>query len=114
MLTLDLNRLLEHREIQNPRAFLVKSGFTYHKAGHLLKNQIGGLRHLELLCLALNCTPNELFSWTPDKDVRSPKKQALSKLMDHKRNGRLLPKIKELPEDKLEELHRFIDKLSGE
>lgn len=39
---------MDHRDIQNPRSFLVKSGFTYHAAGRLLRNELAGLRYLEM------------------------------------------------------------------
>lgn len=113
MLNLDLNRILEHRDIQNPRNFLVKAGFTYHAAGRLLKNQLPGTRYIEMLCIALNCTPDDLFNWTPGKEVKSPKKLALSKLAGRKSNGRITTKLMNLPEHKIEELHQFLNKLTS-
>jgi len=114
MLTLDLQRLMELREIQNPRGFLVKAGFTYHAAGRLLKSELAELRYIEKLCVALNCTPDDLFGWVPDKGMRHAKGHALEKLAGRKRKGSIVPKLKNLPEDKLEQLHQFIDKLTGE
>ena len=113
MLNLDINHLLELREIENPRKFLVKNGFTYSAAGRLLKNEIAGTRNIEKLCLVLNCTPDDLFNWTSDKGMKNSKNVALSKLAGRKSIGRIVPKLKGLSENKLEELHQFIDKLSA-
>lgn len=112
MLNLDLNRHMENRDIQEPRRFLVDSGFSYHTAGRLLKNQLPGLRNLEKLCVVLNCTPNDLLNWTPDRNQKYPKNLELNKLSGRKSNGRITSKLRDLPQDKLALLHEFVNKLT--
>jgi hypothetical protein len=114
MLHLDIVRVLELREIQDPLRFLVKAGFNYHTANRLIKNQITKLskEHLEQLCLLLMCTPDDFYNWTPDKSVRNATKQPLYKLSGRKRVGSIMPQIHALSQDKLHELRKYIDKLS--
>ncbi len=116
MLTLDLARFIETKEIQNPLRFLTKAGFTYHTAGRLLRNQITKLDygHLEQLCLLFNCTPNDLLSWTPASSLKGSDKIALSKLAGRKRKGTLVSKLIQLPEDKIDQLNQMLDKLASE
>ena len=113
MLKLDINRLMDHRGIQNPRSFLVKSGFTYQSSRRLLKGEMACAYFIEMLCIILNCTPNDLFSWTPDSDLKSPNALALSKLSGRKQTGNILRKLKNVPEHKIEELHTFLDTLTN-
>ncbi|MBI1767430.1 MAG: helix-turn-helix transcriptional regulator [Bacteroidetes bacterium] len=115
MLTFDLARLMESKEIQNPLQFLMKSGLTRHTASRLLHQNVASInyRNLEQLCLILNCTPNDLFSWTPDSK-KNTDKTALQKLAGRTRKGSILGKLKTLPEDKLDQLRQLVDKLSEE
>ncbi len=113
MLTFDLARLLESKEILNPLQFLMKSGFTRHTAHRLLRHRVDSIsyRNLETLCLALNCTPNDLFSWVPASDSVN-EKTALQKLTGRTRKGSFIGKLKSMPEDKLDQLRQFVDKLA--
>lgn len=115
MLTLDIFRILESREIQNPLHFLHKNGFNYHTSRRLLSQHFAGIsyRNLEKLCLLLNCTPDDLFSWSPDNNSVQTK-PALKKLSGRQRKGSILNKLKQLPEDKLEQIRQFVDKVSEE
>lgn len=116
MLKFDINSLMESREVQNPLNFMVKAGFNYHTARRLLNNETTHIsnRHLEKLCLELNCTPDDLYTWVPGKSTKATGKIALSKLTNRNRKGSILPKVKTLPQEKLDELRKYIDKLAEE
>lgn len=82
MLTLNLTPIFRNRGIERPYAFLVKAGFTPHTANVLLnsKTRVFRLNHIEKLCLMLNCEPNDLLVWHPNKDEIIPGDHPLTKL----------------------------------
>ena len=116
MLRFELQSLMESREVHQPLNFLVKAGFNYHTAHRLLNTNPRSIRmdHVEQLCIALNCTPDDLLVWDAPKSMGNLSKHALKKLTNRQRKGSILPKIKSLPQDKLDELRLYIDKLSEE
>jgi hypothetical protein len=63
MLVFNLSRVLTLRGVEKPFAFLVKRGFYRTIASNLLNNRTVNIKisHIETLCRALNCTPNDLF-----------------------------------------------------
>jgi DNA-binding Xre family transcriptional regulator len=70
MLSLNLLPIFKARGIERPYSFLVKAGLTPHTANSLLnsRTRIFRLDHIEKLCLILNCEPNELLVWHPNKN----------------------------------------------
>ena len=68
MFTLNLARVLRLRGIENHQKFLIKLGFSPQPAYNFLNGVAAQIKfdQLERLCLALNCTPNDLFEWQPD------------------------------------------------
>ena len=61
---------------------LIKCGFTNDRATYLAKTNLRFVNFddLEKLCYHLNCTPNDLLSWKPDKNFSPPAEHALYKL----------------------------------
>lgn len=116
MLKFELQSLMESREVQDPLRFLIKVGFNYHTAHRLLRTNSRSIRmdHVEQLCIALNCTPDDLLVWEVPRTMGNLSKHPLKKLTNRQRKGSILPKIKSLPQDKLDELRQYIDKLSEE
>jgi DNA-binding Xre family transcriptional regulator len=117
MIALDLARLLESKEIQNPLRYLKKeAGFSYHIGRKLLYGRMARLNYsyLEQLCLLLNCTPNELLYWKPAPGTKATDKIALSKLAGRQRKDNLVRKINQLPEEKIDQLREWVNKLSEE
>jgi len=70
MLSLNLTPIFKARGIEKPYTFLVKAGFSHYTASTIINSKPKALRlgHIELLCTALLCEPNDLFLWTPDKN----------------------------------------------
>ena len=68
MLTLNLSRIFKARAIEQPYKFLVTNGFVPFIAHKYKNSKVTQIRvdHIEKLCIALNCTPNDLFEWFPD------------------------------------------------
>ena len=112
MLTFNLDTICRARGIKRKYAFLAKAGLTYRVARRLADGDTQSLRtsHIEKLCLALHCTPNDLLQWTPEGDVsRDHPLQALNR--EHQLD--VLKEINELPLDKLQELKATLDELKG-
>lgn len=80
-IVLNLKPMMAARQITYPHAFLVKSGISNNSAHKMLNGtavQVN-FRQLTALCLALNCTPNDLFSL---RDMQLPEHHQLNKLQD--------------------------------
>ena len=62
-----LKRMMALRDISTPHRYVQKLGIPQGSATAWLHNRNASLRleQLEKLCLALNCTPNDLFSCLP-------------------------------------------------
>ncbi len=67
MLVLNIKKELAAKNITKPLSWLTKLGISRDCALKLLSGKAKrvDLSHIELICLHLHCTPNDLFSWTP-------------------------------------------------
>lgn len=115
MLKLDLRSYMKAREIEEPMRFLRRNGFSSYTASRLLHNVSDSIsyRNLEKLCLALHCTPDDLFIWSTDNKTPEADKHPLRKLQPKQSVGNLNQAIKRLPLDKLHEVKKFIEKLEN-
>jgi DNA-binding Xre family transcriptional regulator len=114
MLKLDLQRIFEDKGIENPNQYLVKNGLTPHTVSRLLHNRVSSIsfKHLEKICLLLNCTIDDLFAWeNPDKSD-TLKDHSLQKLKRGKKKGNIAGKLKALPASKLGQVRDFIEELT--
>ena len=70
------------RGITQPNKFLIKNGITRNVASKLIKgySRLIKLDHIEILCRALNCEPNDLFQFNPYIDDTIPKDHPLFNL----------------------------------
>ena len=82
MLRYNLNKHFKLRGITYPARYLMEIGLTKQSAYNVARGNFVSLspEHLEKLCLALNCTPNDLMDWEPGKNVVNPEAQSLQKL----------------------------------
>lgn len=82
MLSINLNPIFKARNIENPLRFLIKAGIPSDAAFKLIHNNVVMLKltHLELLCKALFCEPNDLLLFTPNKGENYPENHPLLKL----------------------------------
>lgn len=82
MLFINIKRAMRLRGIDNHYHFLLNLGFVPSTANNFLRGQVEHLKldQLERLCLALNCTPNDLLEWRPAENQATPDAQALIKL----------------------------------
>lgn len=85
MLIANYKPVFHARGIQNPYKYLVANGFTYSAAYKLLNNPGShvNLKHLYKLCVLLQCTPNDIFVCTPDKNAKLPETHPLIALRNN-------------------------------
>lgn len=74
MLQFSVGNYLNFKGIRNRIKFLQKHGFTYNSSRHIVSDKMGSiqLKTIEKLCLALQCTPNDILTYTPDADNPTP------------------------------------------
>lgn len=106
MLKLNLKPVLAARGITQPLNFLVEAGLSYRSAHILLNNhkQMVKLSHLEKLCSALHCTPNDLLEWDDASAGNTMASHPLQRLNKERMNVDLYKSLQQLPLDKLNEL----------
>ena len=115
MLIYNLRRALNLRGIDKPHAFLVRNGFSRATATNMLVYYpvVFKVRSLEKLCIALNCTPNDLFEWRDKENSALPAEHALNGL--RKEAVRSFAEIvNSLPLEKMSEVEAFLDNLKKE
>lgn len=111
MITSNLRNLFAVRNIQKPRAWLIKQGITPQVADRLLRNDQRHLRFddIEKICLGLNCAPTDIFIWEPDSPAQDIPNHPLQAI----RSNRILPDIvNQLNSTSLEELKLVSDYIS--
>ena len=117
MLSFNLARILVMRGIETPYAFLLKIGVTRSVAYRLTNYRVENIKiaHLEKICRALNCTPNDLFEWTPGETDSLAERHSLNSL---KKTNRAAPRlnqiVKEIPIDKLGRVEELLTRLKNE
>jgi len=69
MIHLNVKELCRVRGFRHPLTSLYKAGISKTIAHNYLadKKTTIVIKHVELLCKLLRCTPNDLFVWTPDE-----------------------------------------------
>ncbi len=105
MLTLNLTPIFIARGIEKPYSFLTKAGFSPHAANFLVNNKsrVFRLDHIERLCHTLNCEPNDILMWTPDKNIAYPDNYPLKNLIQTDNNQNILETLTKLPYKELKQ-----------
>src|SRR4051794_2470017 len=113
MLTFNLHRIFALRGIDGPNEFLTQSGFSAADIEQLLGpwHTTVDIGEVERLCVALNCTPNELFEWRVDAIPTIPENHPLNDLNNHPAASNLARKIRDIPIEKLADLEAKINEL---
>lgn len=113
MLAYQVKKLCKIRGISNPHSFLVQIGLSSSVAQKFLRDDTYTLRvrHIEALCLHLNCTPNDLFRYKPSatRDLRNP--IPLDALIRKEEETDIIDQLKTLDLDQMKEVTQWIGKL---
>lgn len=110
MLTYNFKRVFKARGIDKPRPFLISHGFPRGIATGIATNKADrfALKHMEKLCLILNCTPNDLLEWKPADKKQDIPDTALYILKKEQRGKGEAELLRGLPLHKLEELAKVL------
>jgi DNA-binding Xre family transcriptional regulator len=110
MLTINLNRIFKARGIEQPYKFLIKQGFVSFMAHKLKNNKVRQIRidHIEKLCVALNCTPNDLFEWAPADLLDDRINHPLQKIRSRTKKIELSKLLANIPLERLEEIETML------
>ena len=108
MITLNIQQICKVRGINFPLKELTKAGISYSVAWEYLNNptkQQFTVRHIEVLCKLLNCTPNDLFSWEPNNEAEDVPTNPLQKIRKHE----MPDMVQHINNMSMEELKTFLE-----
>lgn len=113
MLTFNPKKMLLLRGIERFTAFFVNLGMDYSTASRFLKSesQFVKIKDIEKLCIALNCTPNDLFDWKPDQNTILPENHSINALIKSESAVNLQQLVKEIPAERLSEIEGLLNEL---
>jgi DNA-binding Xre family transcriptional regulator len=112
MLTLNLQRIFKARGIEQSYKFLVNAGFVPFIAHKYKNSKVTQIRvdHIEKLCIALNCTPNDLFEWFPDTLLDNRDDHPLHAIRQREKKIEINKMLSKLSLQRLEEVEQLIAK----
>jgi DNA-binding Xre family transcriptional regulator len=114
MLKMNLSRLFKLRGITKPQKYLMQKGMSYSTSYWLSRDKFTRYNNdvMEKLCYILNCTPNDLFEFRPDKEYLKDEKLELHKLSKTQVNLSEIKTILEKePVEKLETIYKKIKEM---
>lgn len=103
--------MMKLRGINHHYHFLLNLGFAASTARKMMNGYIEiKLEQIEKLCVALNCTPNDLLQWQPDASQAVSETHSMNNLKRSADND--LPKLlNEIPTDKFEQILEILQNL---
>lgn len=115
MLKLNIRNLFLIKGIHAPYVWMTARGIPDRAARQLLKGT--GFRinysYIQILCVGLHCTPDDLFTWEPGNENPVDAHHPLQKL----RGGNVLPdvssKLKELTVEEIRRVEGFVRGMRG-
>lgn len=113
MLIFKPQKMFDRRGIDTPHRALVKAGISPATATKILGSYNVRLTidHVELICRLLNCTPNDLFEWKPDKNDVNVENLALNALRRDDSAKNFSEIVKDIPIEKLNEIEKILREL---
>ena len=111
MLSLNLQPIFKARGIDKPFSYLTSAGFPSYTAHNLLnaKTVTFRLSHIDKLCSLLNCTPNDLLVWTPNRNEKLADTHPITRLKKQNTDLNWQDTIKTIPLDQLSEIVKIIN-----
>ena len=114
MLKLNIRRVFALRGIGNPFSQLVKLGISRPTATNLLNGKVSSINngHLEKICEFLNCTPDDLYEWTPSANTRNADAHPLKTLRREDTSARYRELLKTIPLDRIPDAEKLLSSLT--
>lgn len=115
MLKFNFTRVFKARGIERPFTYLLKAGYSPSFANRVANNKVRqmNLEHIERLCTMLQCTPNDLLEWTPEKNTVTVQEHPLCSLQRIASDGQINRILYNIPIDRLSEIEQLILKEVG-
>ncbi|MGE0638164.1 MAG: helix-turn-helix domain-containing protein [Bacteroidia bacterium] len=116
MINTNLPSLFTLRNIQKPRAWMIKHGINANSADRLLRNEQRHLKFddVEKLCLGLNCSPSDLFIWQPDSEADDIPNHPLQAIRSNKTLPDVMEQLNHSTIDELKIIADFMARLKEE
>ncbi|MBL7766451.1 MAG: helix-turn-helix transcriptional regulator [Chitinophagaceae bacterium] len=116
MLHLHFKQILKARGIENPTKFLINAGLSRPAVKVLLYSENRSIRldHIELLCTALRCTPNDILVWVADAQTTNVADHPLASLKYKEETTSFKETLLSLPLDQLKEAMSLLDNIGKE
>jgi DNA-binding Xre family transcriptional regulator len=110
MLLLDVPRICADKGIPNAKKFLLGLGFYPKAAADIIKRKRVRIDYdqIEKLCLALRCTPNDLFSWQPNKDTQVDAQHPMHELV-RKQSASIPEMLQSMSAAEIEEMRQLLE-----
>ena len=110
MLKFNFQRLFKARGIEKPFTYMVRKGFSRNYATRLNTGKIKmmNLKDVESMCEFLECTPNDLLEWTPNKNVADASKHPLRDLIRIDSSVNIKAILSAIPISQLQEVEKYI------
>jgi len=110
MLLLDVPRICAEKGIPNPKKFLLSLGFYPNAAADIIKLKRVRIDYdqVEKLCIALRCTPSDLFAWKPGTDVQVDTNHPMRELIREQRAS-MMEMLQSMSAEEVEEMRRTIE-----
>jgi DNA-binding Xre family transcriptional regulator len=111
MLYFNLQAIFTARQIERPYTFLVKMGMAPHTATRILNGnmQVLRLNHIEMLCKALYCEPNDLLAYKQDSNNPLPDNHPLLKLLPNNNDINWQDQLKTMPLNQLNKISSMLN-----
>lgn len=110
MIFVNIQPIFKARGIEQPSKFLIKNGITRNVTYALVSGQTRNIKldHIEKLCRALNCEPNDLFQFKEHTNDTLPKNHPLFNLKRNEEVPNLKKSLNSLPYKQLIEVTKTI------
>ncbi|MDP2807983.1 MAG: helix-turn-helix transcriptional regulator [bacterium] len=111
MLTFNFSRIFKARGVDKPFSYLVNIGYSGNFATRIVNSRIASLnlKAVERLCELLQCTPNDLLVWTPEKKDAKNETHPLISLKRNETVVNLTRILNSVPLNKLNEIEKMIN-----
>lgn len=110
MLNFNFDRVFKARGIDRPFSYLKKVGFSDNMAVNINRNRVVrlNLKHIEHLCLLLQCTPNDFMVWEPEDKEQVPDNHPLYQIRRNDDQVEISKMLNSIPLSKLADIKKLI------
>lgn len=114
MFVFNVKKVMRLRGVEHHQHFMAKLGIVPSSANNFLNGTATQIKfdQLERLCVALNCTPNDLLEWQPSADQMVAETHSLNNLK-RKTDKDLPALLGEVPLEKFEQIADILQDLKN-